>query len=233
MRDEVADPVARPGALEAQRHVSKTPDGYSGQPKRWPGLGLWRLPGAARFSSDPALCDPLRLIAEWRRQPFAVLLRELSDTSPTAGGGIEFSCPDAPKLGRPRLAGDWPAAYLAYVLSRSPSLQTWFNQSSSSPLWQICGFERMPAYQTAYLRFTELEGQWQAFASVAQQLVRVAKGAESRIGRSSSSTRPVGDRRRCSNTPVETRRPACAPAATPCASSAASPPRRRSPATGR
>jgi hypothetical protein len=144
--------VPERGALEANRRPERRPKRRGGRSKSWSELELWRLPEAGHFSADPALCDPLRLIAEWRRHPFATALRELADTGPTSFGRVnDVGGFQAPKLGRPRLLGDWPAAYLAYVLSGCPALQPWYNRWSSSPLWEICGFEQRPAYQTVYL----------------------------------------------------------------------------------
>jgi Transposase DDE domain len=175
--------VAERGALEANRRPDGRPKRRGGRSKSWSEVELWRLPEAGRFSADPALRDPLRLIAEWRQQPFAVALRELADTSPTSLDRInDVAGIEAPKLGRPRLAGDWPAAYLAYVLSGCRALQPWYNQGSSSGLWEICGFDSRPSYQIVHLRFTELEEQWTAFAAATQDLIRHAKAAEPRIG---------------------------------------------------
>jgi Transposase DDE domain len=175
--------VAERGALEANRRPERRSKRRGGRSKSWPEVELWRLPGAGHFSADSALCDPLSLIAEWRHHPFAVALRELADTSPTSFGRVsDVAGFEAPKLGRPRLPGDWPALYLAYVLSGCPALQAWFNRWSSSGLWEICGFEKRPAYQTVYLRFTELEERWTAFAAAAQDLIGLAKAAEPRVG---------------------------------------------------
>src|SRR5205823_4845585 len=44
------------------------------------------------------------------------------------------------------------------------------------------GFDSCPSYQSVYLRFTELEERWSAFAAVAQDLVALAKTAEARVG---------------------------------------------------
>jgi Transposase DDE domain len=175
--------VPERGALEANRRPEHRPRRRGGRSKSWSEVELWRLREAGRFSGDPALCDPLRLIAEWRRHPFAVALRELADTSPTSfGRAADLAAIEAPKLGRPRLPGDWPAVYLAYVLSGCPALQPWYNRSSSSGLWEICGFEKRPSYQLVHLRFAEMEDAWPAFIAVVQDLIGLAKAADPRIG---------------------------------------------------
>lgn len=140
---------ARPEARSARRRRRPS----------WADVALWQLPGASAFSSDPPLCDPLSLIAEFRRHPFAAALRELTDTSPTSFG---FELVDGGrKLGRPRLRGDWSSLYLAYVLSGITALQPFWQSFCSTELWSICGVDRRPSYQELDLRFGELEECWE------------------------------------------------------------------------
>lgn len=166
---------------------------------------------------------PVRLTAaEWRRQPFAVALGELADTSPTSFGYLNTIADNtAPKLGRPRLAGDWPALYLAYVLGGCPALRAWYNRAASSPLWAICDFESRPSYQAVHQRFAELEKQWRAVVAVAHDLIDLARSAE-----------PAGSPRPSSSTPAATKPPVPVPAAIRRKSSVASRRRKSSPTTG-
>lgn len=154
----------------------------NGRSKSWDEIALWQLPEAAEFTADQALCDPLQLIAEFRRHPFAAALRELTDTSPTSFGVLTSGVKSGKKLGRPRLAGDWPALYLSFVLSGCPAIQPFRSANLSTPLWSVCGFDGAPSYQEMHLRFGELEDHWEGFAAVAQALIQMGKLADERVG---------------------------------------------------
>jgi hypothetical protein len=146
--------------------------------KRGDALGLYEIPAAGQFASDPYLDNHVELIREFRRHEFAAVLREMTDTSPVSCSSFV----GAPKLGRPRCEGDWPALYLAYVLSGSPALRPFVRNGCSKELWQVCGFDRAPSYQLIDLRFQELEQNSEALEFVTQALVQMAKHAEPRIG---------------------------------------------------
>jgi Transposase DDE domain len=181
MTDET---VAKRGSLQARR---ESPAAEAGRQRRraksWNQIALWRLPDATAFSTDPALCDPIAVVREFRRQPFAEALRDLSDSSPTWAGDLaQWRGSGFRKIGRPRMAGDWTALYLAYVLSGSPALQPFFHAMRSSDVWRACGFERRPSFQALDLRFGELESRWEAFELVGRSLIQQAKAAEPRIG---------------------------------------------------
>jgi len=81
------------------------------------------------------------------------------------------------------MAGDWPAAYLAYVLSGYTGVQPWWTRTRSSGIWEVCGFDSPgPSHSEVQLQFGKLEEYWTAFATVAQGLIRQARDIEPRIG---------------------------------------------------
>jgi hypothetical protein len=146
--------------------------------KRGSELGLYEIPSAAEFSADKWLCDPIALIREFRRHEFAAVLREMTDTRP-------FSCPAFPgarKLGRPRSEGDYECLYLVYVMTGSTALQPFVNQWRSTALWEACGFDTVPSYQSIDLRFKELEEKSEAFEFVTQALIQMARMHEPSVG---------------------------------------------------
>lgn len=169
------------GALKAARVPRERTRRRGGRSRSWSDVALWQLPQAAASSQDAALCDPVSLINEFRQHALAAALRELADPVPTAFPMAPAGSA-SPKIGRPRLAGDWPALYLAYVLSGSPALQPFHHAAASSGLWRVCGFDRRPSYSELHLKFEQLEGRWDAFRTVAMSLIQVAKQRESRVG---------------------------------------------------
>jgi hypothetical protein len=144
-------------------------------------IGLFQLPQAGQFSDDDCLGDPVALIREFLRHPFAEVLRDLTEGS-AAADDLGIRGGTGSQRGRPREDGNWPALYLGFVLGRDPSLHAWVKEQQSSTIWRVCGFRRPLSYPCVYLRFRELEEHWQAFAFVAQALIFSAKQRETRIG---------------------------------------------------
>ena len=69
------------------------------------------FPGAAKFSGDPALNDPVLLVrafkeATWVSQPLMHAVAAL-----------------APRAGRPRMEGDWILVAIGFVASRQGDIQ--------------------------------------------------------------------------------------------------------------
>jgi hypothetical protein len=144
-------------------------------------LVLWRVRGIAEFSDDGSLGDGLALIRAFRAHPAA---KALDEALAREMGSDFLGQPRAaaPARGRPREAGSWACLYLAFVLSRLPSLQAWVFGKRSDPIWEACGFRRPLSYQAVYEHFRLLEDCWEAFASAARTLIREAKLVEDRIG---------------------------------------------------
>jgi hypothetical protein len=166
---------ARPRQVDIEHRLARR--------KPWSEIGVWELPRASEFSSDPSLCDLILLIEVFRCSPFAETLEELTNPRKTANGnGLDLTGAGVIRTGRKPLAGDWASASLAYTLSRSPSVQWFYNHYGSTGIWEACGFTARPSYSEVHRRFAELEDRWEAFAMVAQSLIRVAKQAEPRIG---------------------------------------------------
>ena len=75
--------------------------------------------------------------------------------------------------------------FLAHILAGNPDWQNWYDANRSSPLWEVCGFEQVPSWQTTYLRFAELEAARYvpAFTDAANFFIRRAARAEPRAFR--------------------------------------------------
>jgi hypothetical protein len=136
------------------------------------------LPTATEFSDDNDLVDPLWLINS--------IKTEL--TTPD-GDGIWDEIRDATtikkKEGRPRKPGDWALLYAAYVAAKEPEMVGYWTPSEREAHWHAAGFDERLAFQTMYLRFTELEADRcvEAFEAGADKLIQIAKKHEPRIGR--------------------------------------------------
>lgn len=50
--------------------------------------------------------------------------------------------------GAPRMNGSWGLVFLAHILADNPDWQNWYDANRSSPLWEVCGFEQVPSWQT-------------------------------------------------------------------------------------
>ena len=124
---------------------------------------LQQLPGAMRLSDDPDLRDAVEIVRFVRAHPAI-------HTALKEGFGNAYdplSADDDPALwtsgtplsrrGRPRVEGEWPLLFLAYVLSRVPSIQAFAHLHRHSTLWQECGFAEAQSYATVNRRFGELE----------------------------------------------------------------------------
>jgi hypothetical protein len=128
-----------------------------------------QLLGATDFSGDRLVNDPLWLVRQakalrWAHGP---LRRAAADLQADWGRGRE--------------PGDWTLPYLAFVISRIPDIQPWFDQSSQQ-LWTECGFSDKPPYSRVYERFTELEQVGTSFQAAAGRLIRHAKRHDKRVG---------------------------------------------------
>ena len=140
---------------------------------------LWHLPKAGEFSSDEALQNPVELIKEFRRQPASQLLRALIE-----GSDDDFSTFSRRKPGRPRMQGDWPALFLAYVATGAVAVEKFRNAiaNKNTGLLEACGFGDVPSRQAVDLRFAELENYSEAFAEVARELIGHARQIDLQIG---------------------------------------------------
>ena len=155
------------------------------------------LPRATRFSGDPDLVDPVQIVRYIQAQPMVLLAIQ-------RGFGLVHDPDDPnddpsqwlnPLMGRPRAPGNWPLLFLAFVLSRTSSIQAFVSLNGSSQLWTECGFDKPPALQTVYDRFGELEKYVAApsngnprrpdgFLRAATALIAKARTHEPQIGRS-------------------------------------------------
>jgi len=157
---------------------------------------LRRLAGATQFSADSDLRDPVQVVRYLRGQPQLVELIE-------QGFGLRHdpSNPDSDpavfelrRVGRPRVEGSWPLAFLAFMLTPGASILAWTDAQQSSRIWEECGFQTPPSYPTVHRAFVALEQSVNAQASngtpqpdgflrAARQLVRRARQFEPEVGR--------------------------------------------------
>lgn len=132
-----------------------------------------QLPGATRFSEeDAAFFDPVRLVRFIQQaKSVAPVRRALAEAKVSHGHG-------------PRRAdGDWALAFLAFVVSREPNVQPWYRTAATNAaLWRECGFTSVPAYQTVWQRFAELEQFPDVFARASHHLIDIARRRDPRIG---------------------------------------------------
>ena len=144
---------------------------------------------ATEFSDDPDLQDPVWLVRELKQHP--QLLGPLEEMLTPAPARDQFVAPGRRGRGRPRLKGSWPLVYLAFVISRDPAMESFWQRWRDSALWWEAGFEFVPDYDTLRLRFVELEkleaerserGEKTAFRHIADLLITQARRHEPRIG---------------------------------------------------
>jgi len=78
--------------------------------------------------------------------------------------------------GRPRMAGEWAFAYLAFVNSAERELLRWY-RTAPVELWERAGFSQTPSYHAAYKNFNALEEHEASFREVAANMIRLAVDA--------------------------------------------------------
>ena len=134
-----------------------------------------RMIGVTDFSKTPEVNSPTFIVRMLRQLPWVYdeLRAKAEELQTPAGNGNAH--------GRPRKPGEWPLAYMAFLVSRIPDLQPWFNQTTDE-IWIECGFERKPSYGRAYERMTELEQIVDAFTEAAGAVMRHCREQEPRIG---------------------------------------------------
>ena len=128
------------------------------------------LPEITRYSDDPALASPHTLIAMVKGMP-------------QIRAGLQAACHRAYDWGPDRMPGDWALAYLAFVISRIPDIEPWYQRvRADHSLWAACDFERVPSYRLVHLRFTEMEGMADSFEEAAAHLIQRARANDQRVG---------------------------------------------------
>jgi len=130
-----------------------------------------QLPGATAFSDEPDLYSAKQLIAyikssAWLWRPLLERTEERYEWGPKRG------------------PGKWALIYLAFVMSGIADVEPWYNKHAREDitLWKLCGFSRVPAYQTVWERFAELEERADAFERAARSLIRHARKKDLRVG---------------------------------------------------
>jgi hypothetical protein len=173
------------GRLNAAK-LPKVPGTYGAWPKSRKkrlsllDLEVMQIPEATDYDDDDEIIDPVELVREFKRHPqFCEELRRLTEV--TIDDGL---APDErANLGRPRMQVRWDLLYLGFVASRDPAPYSFRKRWLSSPIWEECGFEEVPHYNTIEEHFIELETMVPAFRAVKQLEVRQAKRHCEWVGR--------------------------------------------------
>ena len=85
--------------------------------------------------------------------------------------------------GSKRMPGDWALLYLAFVISKLPDVQPWYQRVVGyRDLWQACRFTAVPSLRTVELRFAELEVKSGVFEQFAAKLIQKARSRDPRVG---------------------------------------------------
>jgi len=128
------------------------------------------LPGAAKFSGDPALNDPVRVVLAFKEAA------GISALLISAGEAL------ASRYGRPRMSGSWVLVAVGFVASRQGDIQPFYDRASTA-FWQACGFLSPPSYSTTHARLTELEQLLPEIEEAIARMVLRYIELEPRIGR--------------------------------------------------
>lgn len=137
----------------------------------------WSLKGATEFTDDRVLGDPAAVIRLFRQFAPAICLRLIERTTVTRVPGL---------AGANRMTGHWALVFLAHVMNGCPDWQRWYDQHQShTALWEACGFDSVPSWQTLHLRFSELEDDRyvSAFEEASHEFIRIAAANEPRAFR--------------------------------------------------
>ncbi len=132
----------------------------------WPS----HIPGATRFSEeDGNFLSPLTLVSQIKG--LAQVMRMLNKAR------VDHN------HGRRRAPGNWALIYLVYIISRDANLEPWHRGMQTLPqVWHACGFREIPAYQTVWQRFVELEQFAQVFEEAARLVIQMARRRNPLIG---------------------------------------------------
>lgn len=128
------------------------------------------LPGAAKFSGDAELNDPVLLVRAFEQET------AISAPLMQAANALESAC------GRPRMPGSWVLVAVGFIASRQVDIQP-FHDRASEGFWLACGFERRPSYSTTHARLTELEELVPEIEDAISRMVTRYVEIEPRIGR--------------------------------------------------
>lgn len=143
------------------------------------GFELWRVEGAGEFARHPDLADALTLVAALKREGYADVLYELVYR---AEPDEAFRPLARPRVGRPRMKGNSPLLYCAFVASGQRAVQGFRSAFQSTNLWELCGYESVPSRAYIHNEFVELEAHDGAFKLIADSLVRLCRDSDPRFG---------------------------------------------------
>jgi hypothetical protein len=130
-----------------------------------------QLPRVTRFSDEQEMASPFTVVAMVKGMP--ALNRDLKAATSRVY-----------RWGSDPMPGDWHLVYLAFVSSRIPDIQPWYQRvRTDSALWRICGFKAIPGYATVHKHFTRrVEPAAAAFEAAASNLIQLARQHDPRVG---------------------------------------------------
>src|SRR4051794_9992140 len=117
----------------------------AGRSQRRLGTHPQNLLGATDFSDDDIDYGP-----EWVVETF----KEQKEWCDELCGRLAKQ-PDG--YGAPPLPGEWPLAYLGFVVSQCVDVLPFWKASNRTNFWRLCGFKKRPAYSTVWKQFADLE----------------------------------------------------------------------------
>ncbi len=110
---------------------------------------------------------------EWAAGPIRTndeLLDFLKANRPLKRALIRSAQPPEREGGRPRDPGQWPIAYLLFVISGEPTIKRWL-QKTETRIWKRCKFKKRPKYDTVHHHFVLLESFADAYREQAMSLI--------------------------------------------------------------
>ncbi len=143
------------------------------------------LPGATEFTADPVMNNP-----DWVVQT----LNALEQQGALPAGLFDETLFDEGE-GRHRMKGNWLKVLCAYVASKKPAMETFWNDYGQNPLWSNAGFafeasrdhgfEYRPSFDSFYRRAIEREADEiiDRFERAADQLIQLARSYMPEIGK--------------------------------------------------
>jgi hypothetical protein len=130
-----------------------------------------RLQNATNFSRDEELSNHADLIAAMRQY------------APEAWAALTDALTVKHIEGRPRAAGCYVSAFIAFTISKYFDIER-FRITSTTADWLSWGFEAKPSKSTLHERFSELEGFAESIEEVVgKHLIQRAKRHDERVGR--------------------------------------------------
>jgi hypothetical protein len=126
-----------------------------------------RLPGATAFSEDPELRGSLSAVQLVKEQTWI-------------WDDLRAACELEVKYARKRLKGHWELAAVAFVTSGHVDIEPWW-ANTTEEIWQECGFQHKPSFQTTHRRLRELGKVCDEFLKAAALVIQRCREHDARV----------------------------------------------------